>query len=466
MLSSEQEKMHSLSSEEKSLGYFLTSPYARPLTKTSHSVTSIVPLKSLSDTFESVGGSTSKNCRTTTFKIDTSKYHCLNYSFITQTLPAIEVDPDARSPNGHRYEIRWPENALFSILMGVTATMDDQVMTEISADYCLNHWQTHLDFGKRASTSVDIGNVPDLTEWSSSLPSWNLGYCLPMFYSHSPDDCFPLHLAGSENSFHHIIKTRCDLRQLLQLSEVIEENGVVARRVVPFNEKVILINGVRVSRSEDYRLDQMEMSAEYLFYTTEPELSRSRCMGTSEICNRFPYRRVWSKTLESNDKSFDSLLDHVFENLGMPIHTLFWSFYNKESLAYNVYHNPTTSVPAIGKRGTTLYSTLKKGANVIFENLDGGTGSRLHTGVHFASVPTINGLNTWTNCSHVLDTITPPGRDLTGYTLSSKVVRRESEDPNMFVMTVTAEGVGHYRFENCPVSDESRQSHRSRFFLG
>lgn len=461
LLTPDQQKLHSVSEEEKKLGYQMISPYVRPRNKSSHVFQKLEPLIGKSSTMTS---EQDKIRRRNVFAIDTEKWHGLRHTIVEQSLPTVEIKKGCKPTDADFYEIRWVPNLLFNILKGIVIEFDNEIMTRLTSGYLFAVWQTHTPRDERDDVSRGIGNIPEL-EWNTTLPSRNLTYSLPTFYTNSID-FFPLLLAGAQNNFYHIIESEIDVRNLLQLSEVkLTSSGDFTRKVIPFDSSVVCIRGAQAARDEDFYLDNITMLGEYIRFN-EKESSHNRCLANNEYCNRFSYKRVICEELVSEDKGFGQSVSHTFPRDLCPIHTLHWYAQNKDSYRYfNNHLNPTTKAEDFGEKGSIASSSLKKGESVIF-NLKSSITEYINPLLHFCCVPQIKGLHSWTNCDHVLDTITPSGINLSEFSLKVNFVPQDGDTTPSFILNVIAEGVSYYRFENCPESEAQRSNHRSTFIVG
>lgn len=146
--------------------------------------------------------------------------HKLIGSFIFTVLPPIRILPTYDT----LYRICWPPYVGHHIIVNGKLSDGGVVIQNISGpsidfDYKLNVIHSE-SYNKR------VGNVKELTEWTTSLPQYPIAKSHPWFYSRSNGSGIPINYPHERGDVKHIYTLRDKICDLLRMQRLDKKKGV------------------------------------------------------------------------------------------------------------------------------------------------------------------------------------------------------------------------------------------------
>lgn len=441
-----QQRLHSLNESERSAGYHINSLFFRRPDKFSYH-TQQLSLANYNK-FPKTDSHT-----VVEYTIQTWPHQGLGNSFLFENVPSIKAITPSQESGIDHYNVRWKNDLLFRIIQEFSVDFENININKYPSSYFIFHTESEIsNESKIRCIKEGVGNLEELTSWNTELPQRYLHYILPLFYSKSPVNYFPLYMCGKSNKFTHTGQFNLDISTLLEIQEVRRVEGVLEKRIIPFDKSLIIIGNSRSppNTDDECNLPVPLLYLEYLNFTSR-ELEVNRCLATDEHCNNFYYDYV-SMLLSQDDTMVGSGKTSAisFTDSEEPIHTIYWYAQNSdEEIAYEISESLTES--------PFESATIKKGTEK-FMDLPSYITEKVMSQLHFSGTPRKRGLNMWTNQNYTGDAIpTPPGKNFRGYRFESKIksiVPREIQY-RIRLLTVSTR---HYYFKNYPKTEEERES--------
>jgi hypothetical protein len=425
-----QKILHTLTDEERKKGMQMLAPFFRRSVKSSHYTQKTLLLESNIKENDST-----KKVLTAEYHIETYPHQGFSKTFLYQVLPRIRTIDQ-------RYEVRWKDDLLLRVIKCVKVFFENGIFNEYPSSYFYFHTESCVDSSTRKDIKWSIGNRDSLRDWSDELLPASLHYILPIFYSKSPSCYFPLYLCGKLNKSKHVIDYDLSLKNLLEISEVIVDQGVKSRKIIPFNKNLIIISDSERSPNTDREcnLEKPLMYGRYLNFT-EREVEANRCNASDESCSRFYYDKVmvFEKIADTNQVSinFDKICAH----------TLFWHAHviDDDGISFN---NSLIESSSLIRTGAITEKKFDYPAYFT---------EKIIPQMHFYNVPEKQGMHMWTNQDFVGDDVIPPSISLDGFRLDinlNKDITRNSQVKIQLIVLDTS----HYQFKNYPVTEKDRDN--------
>ena len=321
-----------------------------------------------------------------TYKIRNLPYHGLVNTVMVQQIPAITAELG--------YEIRWCPNLGSNIIRNGNFKINE---TELQS---LNH-RYFDDYIQKIDTNNglqrDLGNVPEMQEWSKQLPSFMTLFRIPWFFTLHSSKMFPLYACGKEDEILHEFHLRRYIGDLLMVRRI------DTQEIIPFNESCIKVSS--------YTLPVPEMRAEYEFLS-DMECEHNRCDDIMNKYNNNVFDIDNVKSLDSdNIHGLNTTVNIKIKDMPFPVHTIHWKAVNLEAERFNYLSNYTTSSYDLTKGATPIkWISLSSPNGIIFKNQDFYIGERLVSYQSFNKVPVDAGYGVWTNAPNAVDPLYPkPG---------------------------------------------------------
>lgn len=169
------------------------------------------------------------------FEVDNNHFNYLVGSELWQVLPEIRVADKFKE----QVQVCWPSNIGLNIVR--RATFSTETSSIQSMDYVwINMYSQHFLTLDREHFFEMIGNVPELTQWSTQLPSYTLTVPQCWDYCRDYGRAFPIGLAHDDH-FTHLYKMRKKISSLLRIRVKQGENWVETRLpACRFKDKVLI----------------------------------------------------------------------------------------------------------------------------------------------------------------------------------------------------------------------------------
>jgi hypothetical protein len=293
---------------------------------------------------------------------------------VIQKIPRIIVKEQIKN----RIRIRWTHNLMINTMKEVTGHANGVHFFTLSKTY-LDFWIQV--FRKPEFTDhimVQIGNIPCLQEWSSTLPAFEASFDLPTPYSLDQALAFPVVLM---NSFGLTFSLRNKIVDLLQMQELREVNGKTAWRDIPCKLNYLL--GV----PSNNLLDTPEVWGE-VYHNSDFEKEWLLCKASYEMY----YSDV--VTIRSpNPEGFNSSAT-ITMSVDYPAKAFMWAAENATAINNRYHSNYSTNSAEIGlawnpiKTSTFSYTGGRK-----WEEMPSVAFDTIQPLRHFRSAPIDPGYN-------------------------------------------------------------------------
>lgn len=273
--------------------------------------------------------------------IANSKFDFLRYSYLVQTLPALQVK--------HKYkdtvQICWCRYPGHNIVQMATLCIDEEPIQTIDNIWLDIRAQYYMQPGKREQYQTMVGNLKFLTEWADSLPTYNLCIPQPWDYANNPYHMIPL-VACSEGRVIHRYKFRCLISSLLRMRK--KENGVW--KEIPYNWKYM-----KGMTSSD-KIPQPELWGRYV-KVSDGEIKARKALETEKKIPPLEYYTE-DMVIIKNDNTY-KLGNNIDIGLqcNMPAKAIFWVAENMKASDLNNYSNYSTD-PSDIKYGWSPWNSV------------------------------------------------------------------------------------------------------------
>lgn len=305
----------------------------------------------------------------TTYTIAAGTAHILQGSFLSTHLPSVSVIDEYQDT----IRVSWGENIGHHTVEKAIFEYDPKTRLELPPIFldCEHQYNLESGAGKRRMQDAAIGNVPELTEYNTYLPTYHLYVRQPWFYWHQKS-FWPLFKCRSHPTKH--IYTFRSYKSLLRIQQLQEGEWVTLSstaenvdRYVTFGVSItpVLIGRYAQLSDEEYEVNTSPGCVEesVVFIRDTVVFSEPKTYGDvigislkpSHICPYFYF-------LVSNE------VNTVTGN-----HARYTNQYNDHSI---------------------VSSTLTIGGNVLFEKM-GPQGTNVAQGTYFRSVPRRKGYNAY-----------------------------------------------------------------------
>jgi len=386
--------------------------------------------------------------------------HSLLYTDLVQELPAVvtapvEVETLINDKRVLRYEAKWCHNVGSNIMIDATLRFNDQELQWM--DYIGNDmfFQSMVTPEERHNHNVDIGNIPSLQKWSTSLKQYTCSFSMPWYYALKDGAAFPLYDCGLLDRLTHHIKLRTRVADLLRVRAVLEDGTFIK---VPFNSITVKSVG-RARGQEDLRLGQPMMMGEYAFLgdletgyhraAHVPQVMRLTLLRTAMFIN------TMIAFTSTDDRHGGQVATVEIKDAQHNVHTYMWAAQNLQMLEegeYSVYADTddVTSQDTSPIGETTLHS----GRGIVLANMPAYRTERVVPRHHFKAVPDRSGFNVWTHATQIRDGYAPPGIHVQGGRLDVTLKPCEGT----YRLHLRCVYLRRVMFQTAPETDERRAS--------
>lgn len=290
-----------------------------------------------------------------------SEYHDVNYivnnnfhyllkTRMCFTLPSVTVKPEF----ANKVRVAWCHNVGVNIIVNASFYENDNRYSSIDPVWIDDDlaWFQKPGSGKRKGVNIGIGKVPILEEWTTLenpyLPSYEIDWVQPWFYSEHTFTAFPIFYLGKNCRAEHRYTFR-NLKDLLRVQKLKDGEWVdlVNRReidmLVEFSSSTYVIP---------------DLWAEYS-YLTKAELiwSKKECHGLEEG------HSYYIKDIESFDSPNPASINSTTENklsCNNPALAVFWKAENAKSTFNHNFSNYTNNETDVYKGWDPIkYSTIQ-----------------------------------------------------------------------------------------------------------
>lgn len=245
----------------------------------------------------------------------------LLYTFLRQKLPALRVKKEYIN----QVRICWCHNIGHNIIESANLRFDDEVAQTIDSTWCDIFSQHFVPSEKWDHYKISIGSIPQLENWSTSLPEHTINAPQPWFYSRDRSLALPLFLCSLVKVTHQY-KRRMRITDLLRMQIRKSPDDPWVDR--PTNLRFIQGAG-------DGNLKTPELWGRYA-YLTEDEREYNRCMRRHVF---YTNDVVGCKQINSSSFGQNATVELDCKT---PCLTTFWVAENMAAKRFNNYSNYTT----------------------------------------------------------------------------------------------------------------------------
>jgi hypothetical protein len=347
------------------------------------------------------------------YKIRNLPYHGLVNTVLVQNFPVITVEPG--------FEARWTHNLGSNIVRNGNFKINETELQTLNSKYFDDYIQK---INKNDNIDKELGNVPEMQEWSTQLPSFMTIFRIPWFFTLHTSKMFPLYACGKEDEILHEMLLRRYIGDLLIIRRA------DTKEVIPFDEGCIKVSS--------YTLPVPEMRAEYEFLS-DMECEHNRC---EDIMNKYS-NNVFDidnvKSVESdNIHTLNTTVNIKIKDMPFPVHTIHWKAVNLEAEKHNYLSNYTTNALDHTKGASPIkWISLSSPNGIIFKNQDFYIGEKLVSYQNFNKVPKDAGYGCWTNAPNAVDPLYPkPGLKLDESELTFRLENTEHPSSDTFRINI------------------------------
>jgi hypothetical protein len=255
----------------------------------------------------------------------------LLHAWIRVTIPAVSLNINETGPD---CRLRWTRNLMHNMIQQVSVTFNELVAEQFTSS-ALDFWNAYnMPTGKANGYDNMIGNIPELTSGSTSLPEITLNLPLPLFFSRNGNAGLPIG-ALLKNEIKINIKIRC-WSELLIISDLSAPNGTPPSRMVSLAD---LDGGVAPE------LKSVEVWGDFSIVSNEERAKMRSGAPTDLLIDQFQ---------ETPRRSWDGNSDTITQDLRFshPIKALFFGLRN--STIKPELSNYTSASPVLGPEGTNF----------------------------------------------------------------------------------------------------------------
>lgn len=269
------------------------------------------------------------NVTITTFKVDNTNDFLVRTTAIIEP-PRVSVKDEIKG----KVRIKWCKYLGPSTCLECTFKSGDVVLDHFSSGWIRNFFDWAYGPENRDVINNSVGNIPSLTEWTTTLESKELRFRLPFFYSYPEDNltaAFPIFLLGSQSLLTKTLTHPTDMVDALLRVEVTEDGEHWTPSPIDKPPHALLNIGPQSSPALEVRYGRiMDGEKANFCYDEEDNLIK-------EII--YPIHRVSERT----DKDYTLPgKTSTFSLNGGPIVAVFPSGINGDSIDCKEWYNFTT----------------------------------------------------------------------------------------------------------------------------
>lgn len=370
-----------------------------------------------------------------TYKVKNLPYHGLVNTVMVQQFPSIVAEPG--------FEICYPPNMGSNVLRNAVFRINENEPQTLTSRY-LDHYFQKID--KRSSTPRDLGNVPQMTEWTTELSSFTTFLFIPWFFTLHSSKMFPLYQCGKEDE----ITILSHLRRYL--GDFIRVRRADNKEPIPFDEGCI--------RVSSYTLPVPKVHCEYEFLS-DMECEHNRCEDIQKKYNNHVFDIDNVKSIDSdNIHNMNTTVNVKIKDMPFPVHSIHWSAVNLEAEKHNYLSNYTTNSENHKEGSNPIkWVSLSTPTGIIFKNQDFYVGERIVPVNNFNKVPIDAGYGCWTNAPNATDVLYPkPGIKLDDSEMTFRLENNEHPTSDTFRINIQVVYTYRMTIKDCPKTESERNN--------
>jgi len=371
-----------------------------------------------------------------TYKVKSLPFHGLLHTVLVQNLPQINAAPG--------YEVRWCKNVGYNVIRNCSIKVNDVEWQSLNSEY-FDDFMQKINMDKDEEINKDLGNVPELREWSPTLYPYQTFFWIPWFYSSHSSKMFPLYFCGKEDNIVHEMLLRRNLSELLQVRRV------DTHEVIPFDENCVTIN-------TPLTVPVPEVRGEYEFMS-DMECEHNRCEESKVRYSTQVFDIDNVKSIDSdNIHNLNTTVNIKIKDMPFPVHTIHWKAINLEARKYNEYSNYSTNSHDCMRGGNPIkWISLSTPQGILFKNQDFYIGERIVSKQNFNKVPKEPGYGCWTNAPNATDSLYPkPGINLNDSELTFRLENNEFHSNDSFRVNIQIVYTYRITINDYPKSETER----------
>ncbi|MFK5970417.1 MAG: hypothetical protein QM487_09895 [Candidatus Marithrix sp.] len=284
-------------------------------------------------------------------------FHFLNDSYMKFTSPSIKIRPDFKG----KVQICWCRNMGNNIVESAVFKENNELFNSWDHTWAdmYTQWFCQSGSGKRDRYNIGIGNIPELINWTESLPTHNFDVPQPWFYSFYPglkSSGFPILYKGSQTKAEHRYLFRRKITDLLRVRVLQPDN---TWKELP---KHLYHKYVNIKSTDTIKMPELWGDFSYV---TDNELKQFKCKSEYNY-----YYRDIIECDSLNPTSEGSVADVPLHSKN-PCLAFFWVAENQNATQVNNHSNYTTDNHNIREGSDSINKvTLKYGEIKKFDNMD------------------------------------------------------------------------------------------------
>lgn len=373
-----------------------------------------------------------------TYKVRVLPFHALRYTVVIQSIPAITAAPG--------FEICWAPNLATNCIQSATFKVNDTEFQSLNSEYFDDHCKK-INKTNDKDLNYEIGNISELVEWSSYLPSYQTLFNIPWFFNQHSSKSFPLDKCGKED----VVVIETQLKR--SLSQLIRVRRADTKKEVTFDESYL-------SANTPMTLPVPEIRGEYIM-KSDMECEHDRCEETQQkySSNVFDIDNV--RMIESdNIYAMNNTVNIKIKDMPFPVHTIHWKAVNLEARKYNNLSNYTTNAFDNTIGGNPIkWVSLSTPNGILFKNQDFYVGERIVPKFNFNKVPHVAGYGCWTNATDACDALYPkPGINLNESELTFRLENNDFSTESTFRIIIQLVYTYRITIKDYPKSENERNT--------
>lgn len=332
--------------------------------------------------------------------------HGLISSFITQFLPSIVCNPG--------YKARWPPNIGSIIVSHASFYLNDDLLQEFDSGFCDHYINFLLKQEKRMMIIGNLGNIPELQNFSESLPQFTTSFYMPFFYNMDETSIFPVYYCGFLDSIEHRLVLKRLLNELLIVHD--SHGNRVRADYISINK----VGNTVLTAGSEYELQLPKMYADYSYFDLQCDYDKMS--GEHDNSIFIEDVKILSNPNNVVMSSKENMINILIPDSEFPVTKIFWCAQNQTSIENNYYSNYTTDSKDHNYGFSPIETvSISLDRNYIFRNIPGFIFERVKPIEQFSCVPIDPGLGGWNLSFSTQKPYPDPGIVIKNGTISLKL---------------------------------------------
>jgi len=270
-----------------------------------------------------------------------SGFDYLCYSYTKINIPPLWVKDEYAG----RYRFAWCYDLGYRIMPEATFIVDDVELDYLNVDAIIAYNEHFVDTNE--SYQRDVGNIPELVDWSSEHAGTTIQPPQPWFYGRRSETAFPLFRMNSVATCHHKYQLDNHISHLLRMQEMV--NGTW----VDIHVDISVLSGY----SNEGKIPQPELWGTF-GKIDDKELAYNQCERPVETA----YIENIVSIVSGNPKIYGAK-DDIPLAYTAPVKAMLWMAQNRSAAIYNNHGNYSSDSDNLMRGKCPIYlNTLRYGS--------------------------------------------------------------------------------------------------------